>query len=442
MVKTDKPKWSKVVCMNIGSIQKAYFIGIGGIGMSALAQLLAERGIEVVGSDQSSSPVTDTLEKRGIRVHFEQVAENITDDIDLVVYTIAIPEEHPELTVAQKKGLVTKTYPEMLGVVSDNTYTIAIAGTHGKTTTTAMTADVLVDGEVAPTAIVGSLVSRYGSNFIPGEEKTFLVESCEYRRSFLNIHPDILAITNIEEDHLDYYSGIADIQDAFRDLVSRVPASGFIVCDPSDPQVKEVIKESEATIVDYTKLPLLRLSVPGEYNQKNAQVAHVIGQLMNVTNEKIVDSLQNFSGTWRRFEYKGETKNGTLIFDDYAHHPREVQVTLKAFRERFPEKELVVVFQPHLYSRTKSLLSEFAVSFAGVDRALVAPIYAAREPHDPEISHEILVQAINKETGNAEAIESFDQAISILQAADAETAIMTIGAGDVYKIGDMLLEAE
>lgn len=424
--------------MNIDAVQKVYCIGIGGIGMSALAQLLHERGMQVVGSDQSASPVTDTLRNKGVHVYFEQNSQNITDDIDLVIYTIAIPEGQSELMAAREKGLHTKTYPEMLGEISQDAYTVAVAGTHGKTTTTAMTTDVLVDGDVAPTAIVGSLVSRYGSNFIPGEQETFLVESCEYKRSFLHIHPDILAITNIEADHLDYYTGIDDIKQAFKDLVARVPESGFVVCDPSDLNVKEVVEDAQATLVDYTKMPKLTLSVPGEYNKHNAQVAYAIGELMNVPDEQIATSLQGFSGTWRRFEYKGEMQGGALVFDDYAHHPKEIQVTLKAFREKFPDKELVVVFQPHLYSRTKSLLEDFATSFADVDRVIVVPIYAAREEHDGSISHEVLAETIDAHTKNAQPMESLDQAIEVLRASGEDTAIMTVGAGDVYKVADQL----
>jgi len=428
--------------MNLDSVKKVYFIGIGGIGMSALAQLLAERGIAVSGSDQSTSPVTEKLTEKNITVTFDQTADNITDDIDLVVYTIAIPDDQAELMQAREMGIAVKTYPEMLGVVSKGSYTIAISGTHGKTTTTAMTADVLVDGGLKPTAIVGSLVSRYKSNFIPGAEKYFLVESCEYKRSFLNINPNILAITNLEEDHLDYYKDLAEIQEAFADLAYRVPTDGFLVCDPSDPNIRAVLENSNTTVVDYTKMPMFDMKVPGIHNKQNAQVAYAIGQLLNVSDEKITESLKNFSGTWRRFEYKGETKKGALVFDDYAHHPRELQVTLQTLREKYPDKKLTVIFQPHLFSRTKSLLEDFAKSFTGIDRAIVLPIYAAREKEDAEISHNILVSSIQKETSNAEAMNSFREVAGALESAGSEDVIMTMGAGDVYKVAEQLVTGD
>ena len=426
--------------MNLNSVKKAYFIGIGGIGMSALAQLLKERGIEVMGSDINSSPVTDKLSQQEIKVFLEQKAENITDDIDIVVYTIAIPEDHPELVATKKKKIETKTYPEMLGVVSEGYFTIAISGTHGKTTTAAMTADVLVDGGLAPTTIVGSLVTRYKSNFIPGNNKYFLVESCEYKRSFLHIKPNILAITNIEEDHLDYYKDLSDIQNAFHNLALKVPKDGYIVCDPKDPVVGSVIYGAEATIVDYTLMPNLSLTVPGEHNVANSRVAYSIGKLLGVDIKDIENSLVKFSGTWRRFEYKGETSNGALVFDDYAHHPSEIQTTLEMFAESFPNKKRIVVFQPHLFSRTKSLIDDFAKSFERADMVIIVPIYAAREKDDGSINHEVLAEAIRGTNSDVRVVQSLEDASVLLKGiAGNNDAIVTMGAGDVYKIGEALI---
>jgi len=426
--------------MNLDSVKKAYFIGIGGIGMSALAQLLKERNIEVIGSDASDSPVTDKLSQVGIKVFFEQKAENITNDIDLVVYTIAIPESNPELSVARQKKIETKTYPEMLGVVSEGYFTIAISGTHGKTTTAAMTADVLVDGGLAPTAIVGSLVTRYKNNFIPGDNKYFLVESCEYKRSFLHIKPNILAITNIEEDHLDYYKDLSDIQSAFHNLALKVPKDGYIVCDPKDPTVATVIGGVEATIVDYTLTPNLSLTVHGKYNVENSKVAYTIGELLGVGIKDIENSLVKFSGTWRRFEYKGETSAGALVFDDYAHHPSEIRATLEMFAESFPNKKRIVVFQPHLFSRTKSLLSEFAKSFGRADTVIIVPIYAAREKDDGSVTHEVLAEAVRGTNSDVRVVGSLESAGNLLKGvAGSDGAIVTMGAGNVYLVGEALI---
>lgn len=422
--------------MDLENIKKAYFIGIGGIGTSALAQLLFSRGIEVMGSDVSATPVTDKLEERGIKVLLDQKRENITDDIDLIIYTIAIPEDNPEIQEAKEKNIELKTYPEMLGIVSADSYTIAIAGTHGKTTTTAMTADVMVDGGLRSTVIVGSLVSRYGSNFIEGGQEYFLVEACEYKRSFLNINPNILAIVNIEEDHLDYYKDLADIQSSFKTLVDKVPEDGYIICNPDDPNLEKVLSDAKAKVIDYTKMPEVELKVPGDHNVENSKVALAIGNILNVSNPK--RSLQEFSGTWRRFEYKGRTKEGALVFDDYAHHPREIEVTLKALLEKFPEKRIHIVFQPHLFSRTKSLLKEFSESFNFPVQVLIAPIYAAREKDDGTISNVDLANLIK----NAEAVGIFDEAVEKLGSLSSDDLIMTMGAGDIYKFGDMLMSGD
>jgi len=428
--------------MNLDSIKKVYFIGIGGIGISALAQLFLSRGIQVLGSDMFETPVTKKLIEKEVKVVFNQKTENITDDIDLVIYTIAIPEDHPELVEARRKKIITKTYPEMLGVVSKDSYTIAISGTHGKTTTTAMIADVLIDAKLKPTVIVGSLISRYGSNFVEGGKKYFVVEACEYRRSFLNINPNILAITNIEEDHLDYYKDLEDIQKAFRSIIEKVPADGYVICNPNDPNVKVVLENTKATIIDYTKMPKIKLKVPGEHNIKNAQVAFAIGENLKISKEDTQKSLENFSGTWRRFEYKGETKTGALIFDDYAHHPQEVTATIKALREKFPEKKAQVIFQPHQFSRTKSFLKDFAKSLSLADQVFIAPIYAAREKDDRSISHQDLVREIQKLGVDAIAFNNFEEIIDDLKEINGQCVIMTMGAGDIYKVGDMLISRE
>ncbi|MCI5108829.1 MAG: UDP-N-acetylmuramate--L-alanine ligase [Candidatus Pacebacteria bacterium] len=407
-----------------------YFIGIGGIGMSALAQFFIKEGKNVSGSDQSKSLVTEKLENMGIEVNYYQ-NQSLPKDIDTVVYTVAIPDDHPELQDAKKRGIKTYTYPQMLGAVSKDKFTIAVSGTHGKTTTTAMSADVLIDSGLEPTVVVGSLVKRFGSNFISGDSKYFLVEACEYKRSFLNISPNILAITNIEEDHLDYYRNLDDIKDAFRELSSKVPEDGYIVCDPSDINVKDVISGLDVNIIDYTKVPDMELAVFGNHNVKNAKVAYSIGKILGLGDEEVKLSLKNFSGTWRRLEKKGVTKKGSTVIDDYAHHPSEIRATLEALRKEFQSKNITVVFQPHLFSRTKIFLKDFSESFKLADRVIVAPIYAAREKNDGSISNVDLARLIDAE--HATSLEDIPSMI------DGDDVVVTVGAGDVYKVGDMLL---
>lgn len=408
-----------------------YFIGIGGIGMSALAKLFVAEGKTVSGSDQNKTLVTEDLEKLAVNINYFQEAGNISDKIDTVIYTIAIPEDHPELAEVKKKGIPVYTYPEMLGIVSKDKYTIAVSGTHGKTTTTAMCADVLIDSGLEPTAIVGSLISRYKSNFIEGNSKYFLVEACEYKRSFLNISPNILAITNIEEDHLDYYKDIDDIKDAFRELARKVPPDGYIVCNPNDANVSDVIVGSGAKIVDYTKNPNIKLSVFGKHNILNAKVAYSIAEILGVSKEDMEEALENFSGTWRRLENKGTTKEGIIVIDDYAHHPSEIKATVEALRSKYKDQKITIVFQPHLFSRTKFFLRDFKESFSGVDKVIISPIYAAREVDDGSIDGSKLAEEVGGVY--AESIESIPGMLG------EEDVVVTMGAGDIYKVGDMLL---
>lgn len=426
--------------------KKIHFIGIGGIGMSALARLFKSRGLEVSGSDMSRSEITDALEKEGIKIFLSQEAENISDDIDCVIYTIAVKGDNPEFVEVKKHGLPIFTYAEMLGQVSADYYTIAISGTHGKTTTTAMITKIFQDLNLKPNAIVGSLLSESKSNFVSGESKYFIVEACEYGRSFHNLSPKILVITNLEEDHLDYYADLAEIQGAFKEMVQKVPADGFIICDPEDENLKNVIDEAKGQIINYKKYveELPHLFVPGGHNRQNAAAAlAVIEAVKNIEIEIDInatkESLKNFKGTWRRLEFKGETINGALVYDDYAHHPSEIKSSLLALKEKYSDKKILVIFQPHLYSRTKSFLEGFAeVLHLFSDRVIVLPIYAAREKSDGTIDSMMLVEKIYED--KAEHANNFFEAtkLSLDKMINTEWIIVTVGAGDVSRISNML----
>jgi len=426
--------------------KKIHFIGIGGIGMSALARLFKSRGLEVSGSDMSRSEITDALEKEGIKIFLSQVAENISDDIDCVIYTIAVKGDNPEFAEVKKRGLPIFTYAEMLGQVSSDYYTIAISGTHGKTTTTAMTTKIFQDLNLKPNAIVGSLLSESKSNFVSGESNYFIVEACEYGRSFHNLSPKILVITNLEEDHLDYYADLAEIQGAFKEMVQKVPADGFIICDPEDENLKTVINEAKGQIINYKKYveELPHLFVPGGHNRQNAAAAlAVIEAVKNIETEIDInaakESLKSFKGTWRRLEFKGETINGALVYDDYAHHPSEIKSSLLALKEKYSDKKILVIFQPHLYSRTKSFLEGFAeVLRQFSDRVIVLPIYAAREKPDGTIDSMMLVEKIYED--KAEHADNFFEAtkLSLDKMIGTDWIIVTVGAGDVSRISNML----
>ena len=461
-----------------------YFIGIGGIGMSAIARMLREQGATVSGSDASESDVTRGLQESGIHVNIGQNAENLSvsnlamaghhDGIDCVVYTTAIPDSNPELSEARLRGLPTFTYAEMLGKISANFETIAVAGTHGKTTTTAMLASAFSGANLKPHVIVGSLLPEYKSNYLKGgvvdEGGNILItEACEYKRSFLNLNPKHVVITNIEEDHLDYYSDLADIQSAFIDLCAKTPKDGKIICNPDLPNLAPIVEKFPDKIVDYKKLlsKVPELKVLGEHNKLNAAATLALMSVFeevgknreNSADAQILDGaitgLEKFSGTWRRLEARGETEKGAILYDDYAHHPEEIRAGINALHQNFQDKKLVIFFQPHLYSRTKKLFDEFVEVFleknpvgeskiTPVSELYLLPIYAAREPADSEISSEILAQKITEQNLSenskmkVEFLPSFEKAAEIALEKDDQCVVVTMGAGDVYKILDLV----
>lgn len=439
--------------IDLNNIKRAHFVGIGGIGISSIARMFLLKGKKVSGSDMSESEVVRELVKLGAKIKLGHKKENLDPKTDLLIHSIAVPENNPELVKAKKLGIKVLTYPETLGLISKNHYTVAIAGTHGKTTTTAMTAKVFIDAGLKPTAIVGSLLKDEGSNFIAGSSEYFIVEACEYKRSFLNLNPKILAITNIDNDHLDYYKNLKEIQKAFSELAAKIPQDGFLVCNPNDSKIKPILKSAKCQIVDYTKVKDdFKLQFPGKHNKENAKVAFAVGRIIGTAEKKILKSLKNFSGTWRRFDFKGTTKNRTLVYDDYAHHPTEVKATLASFKEKFPTKKLIVIFQPHLFSRTKLLLDDFAKSFKNADEIIVAPIYAAREKIDESINSSMLAEKIKsrsrafgslrgKQNGKPVlALENFEKISDyLIDNTGKNDLIITMGAGDIYKVGERLI---
>ncbi len=346
-------------------------------------------------------------------------------DADLYVYSDAWLYRGLEiLEKAKETGKIVLSYFETLGEFAKNYKVIAISGTHGKTTTTAMVAEMLVDAGFDPTVIVGSFVKKFGSNFRAGSSEWLVVEADEFNRHMLLFKPYIGAVTNIEADHLDCYKDLADIQDAFDKFLSQ----------------------SENKIVDYKKYweKVPKLSVPGMHNRKNAAVALAVADILNINEEVAKNSLVKFSGTWRRLELKGETENGTIIYDDYAHHPTEIKASIEALRELYPagEKKLTILFQPHLYSRTKAFFDDFATSFKGADRVLLLPIYFAREAQDPSVSSEKLAQAIIVAGESAQAFPDFESAESFVKTLNLEKndVFVTMGAGEAYKVADKVLK--
>jgi UDP-N-acetylmuramate--alanine ligase len=427
--------------IDFGSIHRVHMIGVGGIGMSALARLFVHEKKDVSGSDRTQSVVTEGLEGIGVRIVYEQVPANIADDIELVVYTAAMPEDHPELSTARAKGIPTMTYFEALGICVNPYYLIAVAGTHGKTTTTAMLTDIFEAAGKDPSAVIGSLRATTKSNFRAGKSKYAIVEACEFGRHFLSLRPTVLVITNIEADHLDYYTDLADIERAFHELALQVAEDGYIVADTASVTVQNALKDVPRRIVDYRSMVDLDMPMRalGLHNRTNAGAALAVAREENLDIDSARSAVGLFSGTWRRFEYKGTAHTGALVYDDYAHHPTEIRATLTAAREHFAGKKIIVAFHPHLYSRTKLLFTDFVTALQLADEIILAPIYAAREENDGSVSSEMLAEAIRKTGKHAIALPDFDSIREVLiERTDRDTVIITMGAGDIFKVADAL----
>lgn len=405
--------------LNLNTIKKVFFIGIGGIGISALAQFAKARGMEVSGVNDEESPATLLpLKEKGIDVILKKDFK-ILPGADLYVYSDAWLNRGPEIIASAKEtGKPVLSYFETLREFAKDYKVIAISGTHGKTTVTAMVAEILIEAGLDPTVIVGSFVKKFGSNFRAGKGEYLVVEADEYNRHMLQFHPFIGAITNIEADHLDCYKDLADIKSAF----------------------DKFLAQSENKISNYEKYleKVPALSIPGKHNRQNAALALAVAEMLGIDENISKKSLENFQGTWRRLEKIRETKDGTIIYDDYAHHPTEIKASIEALRELYPvgEKKIIIVFQPHLYSRTKALFNDFAKSFKGADNIILLPIYFARENPDPGISSGKLAEAICKAGEKAMAFTDFELAENYLKSLSfgSNDVFVTMGAGEAYKV--------
>lgn len=418
-------------------------IGVGGIGMSALAQLYVARGEVVTGSDREAGPTTELLTKKGIQVIIGQKMENVPVDADVAVYSDAMPYDSPERVRARELGIKEHSYFHALGEVSHGMTTIAVAGTHGKTTTTAMLTKILVDAGKGPTAIIGSIVRDFQSNFVGGNSDLFVLEACEYKDHLLELDPKILVITNIEWDHTDWFKTKEQMFATFRKAIIAVPQDGVIVANLDYPYMDDVLRGARARVVNYATETVPELQLIGEFNKMNARAAIAAARAAfpDIQTDLIYQTISEFQGTWRRFEYKGKTKNGAVVYDDYAHHPTAIAATIAAVRAKFPDKKIVVAFHPHLYSRTADLFDDFVAALATADRVLLAPIYAAREIDTGIVSSERLADAIMMTNKNVAAYKDFDAICAELSSVGADSIIITMGAGDIYKVSDRLIHS-
>lgn len=454
-------------------INKIYFSGIGGIGVSALARYFKKSGYEVCGSDLSASEITDDLQNEDILVNLSQVAENIDDTIDLLIYSSAVPASNPERQTAEKMKIPQFSYNQVLGDLSERKNTLAISGTNGKTTTTAMSALILEAGGIDPLVIVGSKVRQWNSNLRFSESEYFLVEACEHQAHMLQLSPKTIVLTNIAADHLDYYGDLDNIINHFQQYIDKLPDDGLLIYNYDDNNIAKLkwqksnfkimtfsFDNPDADVyVDKYKIKpgqqdfwvvyhgeafvRIHLPVPGKFNVYNALAAITLALSLGINKDAIKSALESFSGTWRRFEKLGE-KAGVLYVSDYGHHPDAIIGTIEAAREFYPDRRIVLVFQPHHHNRTRMLFDDFVTSIAGADVAIVSEIYkvAGRmDEKDLAVSSKDLVKEISKMNSNVSYASDLDEAFSLLQdVVRSGDVVLLMGAGDIVKLNKRVLE--
>ena len=448
---------------------KIHFMGIGGISMSGLAEVLLERGFTITGSDMKASPITKKLEAHGASIIYGQKAENITDDMDLVVYTAAIHPDNPEYQAVIEKNIPHMDRAELLGqMMSNYKNSIAVSGTHGKTTTTSMLSLIMLEGNCDPTISVGGILKDIDGNIRVGRSENFITEACEYTNSFLKFNPRIEIILNVEADHLDFFKDLDDIRHSFRLFSEKLNEDGVLIINSDIPNVDYFIEKHPYKVLTYgfkendnftakniqfndmacgnydlyvngKMIDHIALSVTGMHNVSNSLSAIAAAMELGISMEQIKAGLLKFKGTDRRFEYKGEV-NGITIIDDYAHHPTEIEATLTAAKN-YPHNEVWCVFQPHTYTRTKSLLHEFAEALIHADHVVIADIYAAREVDPGDIHSRDLQAEIQKLGTKAYYFPSFEEIEAFLSESCVRgDVIITMGAGDIVNVGEDLLK--
>ncbi len=449
--------------------KRVHFVGIGGAGLSAIARVLMEQGAEVSGSDLALSPVAEALARDGARVLTGHRAENV-DGADLVIASSAVPASNVELQAAQATGIPVLKRPQILGQMMNGRMGVAVAGTKGKTTTTAMLVSILLAAGRDPTFVVGGVIEGLETNARAGKEPLFIVEADEYDRTFLSLTPRVAVVTNVEHDHPDCYPTFADFRAVFDEFAALIPDDGLLVLGWDDPAARELgqrrqaagaavtffgleegaewraedVRPNFAGGVDFLATRtgavrgLVRLRLPGAHNARNAVAALAVADFLGVSMHVARSALTEFRGVGRRFEVKGEI-GGVVVVDDYAHHPTAVRATLQAAQQRFRRRKLWAVWQPHTYSRTRALLGDFARSFDEADHVILLPIYAARETDTLGVSSADV--AAEMQHADVRCARSLDEALvwvgTEVQPGDV---VLTLGAGDGHLVGKWLLE--
>ena len=455
-----------------------HFIGIGGISMSGIAELFLDKGFKVSGSDLHESAVTKRLESLGIKVYYSQVSENITPDIGLVVYTAAIHEDNPEFMRVKELGIPMLDRADCLGqIMSHYKNAVAVAGTHGKTTTTSMLSYVYLAADLDPTISVGGILSGIHGNMRLGRSENFIMEACEYANSFLSFTPTTAIVLNLEAEHLDFFGTLENERHSFTKFIDLLPENGLLVVNNEIADLNALIQNKNIRVVQYGLRPvdgkapdytaanisynelgfahyelivrgenkgLIELSVTGEHNVLNS-LAVIAASLEpsviykdGIALDRVKEGLKNYTGTERRFQYKGE-RDGYTIVDDYAHHPTEIRATLEAAK-RVKHNRLIVAFQPHLYSRTKTFLHEFADVLSMADIVVFAEIYAAREENPGDISSDNIREIMSENGHEAYFFKTFDEVENFLiHTCKPGDLLITMGAGDIVKVGENML---
>lgn len=454
--------------MSLKESKDIHVVGIGGIGVSGLAGILQARGKTISGSDCESSETTERLSQMGMRIALGHAPANLPKETDLVVHSLAVPSKNSELKEAKRRGIPMLSYPEALGELTREFFTIAICGTHGKSTITSLIAKVLIEHQFDPTVIVGTKLRELGGmNFRVGKGKLLVLEACEYRRAFLHYFPRIIVLHTLDFDHPDYYKNFEDYLSAFREFAAKLPSDGYFFGNLDDLDVHNIaahlqLKKFPAhNLFTYsTKYPSsdfflsenkivqqdsrsaeLKLKIPGLHNRTNALAAYAVASTLGVKPADIVASLDRYKGAARRFEEVGKIGELTVI-DDYAHHPAEIAATLQAAREQYPTEKICVVFQPHQYSRTKKLFKEFGPSFAKADEVIIPNIYEARdtEADKTNLTAESFVAELKRHHKHVKFGDGLDNTAEYLKKnAQKFQLVITMGAGDVWKIGKALM---
>ncbi len=431
---------------------KIHFIGVGGIGISALAQHYLEKGDQISGSDLIDSETTELLKNKGVEIFIgKHKKRNLPQDTNLVIYSPAIKNKNPELKKARENNIKVKSYPEALGDLTKKYYTIAVAGTHGKSTTTAIVGLILTEAGFDPTVILGTKLKEFGNtNFREGKSKYLVIEADEWRASFLNYHPRIVILTNIEKEHLDYYKNLNQILKSFRQFIKNLPKDGTLIVNKKDKNVSDLLSSLSKSDFKIKKYPQSKkdikkikeiLKIPGKHNIYNSSAALEVARTLKIPDKTSLKALSDYKGAWRRFEISERELNGKeiKIINDYAHHPTEIRKTIIACKEKFPNSKIWTVFQPHQYQRTFYLFDDFVKAFDKADEIILTKIYTVAGREKKEVSEKVnsqqLTREIKKRGKNCHFIKNFKKIPQFLKnKIESGDTILIMGAGDIYRI--------